>query len=649
MGLRNGVEMKNLKLTSRIFPFIFFIFLFSINIFPQVEIKERIEINPGVKMDYQMTLDSIYFNGCWYDFYDSSEIYIRFTPESVEPGGTTLMKLWIVDGVYEYNEDLKNFLQKTITIEPECGELNYIGGGEYLFTAPDTLTVDSIVVNIDYENYTHSCTNKPGIKEKTRIKDRYDCLSCMPLRRTLHRTYASGQLTIAWDSLDVKVEPDTIYPGDTAQVVIKKRLPDGTLIDFDSTQTYVAGMLDGCILGKLVAGVQEGPYVVDVLQPIYFIADTSVDTIGSVLLRVGLVESTNKSTNKNNEQTDFVGSDCFIGGQFGSYEDVTVVKEHPIEIIFPTSNSPDEWITSAPEMPEVSYAVILHNHLGQPVKLICEYEISYTYQRKWLSGSSICNRISKIIYYDTLDAYGGVVYVNPVVFTEDKATFEFKARGHRGSGCNEIITTWDEGNEVFTGGNVIIRVTATDLSWDAFAFKEQAANRILGSNPDPSEIIFYTNDNVIRAIIEFEAKEYQFEYNANKSWPYNQEGWPLYGEPNGYGLMQLDNTPVATEKQLWNWKANIDGGKTKFYSVKEDTDEFLNNHELNVTVEMRLKCAYQKYNFHGSKLKKKERYFYKWDGINWIENDLIPVDTRVINGEQKKYGDWVYEKYSEFN
>ena len=94
-GLPKEVYMKKLKLTGKILPIIFFIFLFVINIFPQVEIKERIEINPGIQTMNPL-LSGCTFGNCTYYDCDSSEIYIRFTPPSIEPGESTIMNygLW---------------------------------------------------------------------------------------------------------------------------------------------------------------------------------------------------------------------------------------------------------------------------------------------------------------------------------------------------------------------------------------------------------------------------------------------------------------------------------------------------------------------------------------------------------------------------
>jgi hypothetical protein len=218
------------------------------------------------------------------------------------------MKLWV--SFYEYDEDTYDILQKTITIEPECGELNYIGGGEYLFTAPDTLTVDSIVITIDYENYSQACGEAvPGTEM---LNEQAGCLNCFPYGApALNKHYGSEELTIKWDSLYVEVNPSELFPGDTADVIIKKRLFDGTLTDFDTSQTFEAVMLEGCILGNLLVDDSLDAYFYDVSGPIKFVADTSADSTGLVLLRIGLIEQTLLSKINNSDEAD--AFDCMPG------------------------------------------------------------------------------------------------------------------------------------------------------------------------------------------------------------------------------------------------------------------------------------------------------------------------------------------------
>lgn len=88
--------------------------------------------------------------------------------------------------------------------------------------------------------------------------------------------------------LYLAIEPENVAPGDTALIIIKSRLEDGTLIDFPEWQTFEVKMIEGCALGKILAGEDTARYFYDVPQPIKFIADSLAG--GTVGLIVGLVE-----------------------------------------------------------------------------------------------------------------------------------------------------------------------------------------------------------------------------------------------------------------------------------------------------------------------------------------------------------------------
>jgi hypothetical protein len=653
-------ELRNRTLfISLIFFLLSFTLTASLN--AQVVIKERVEIIPIKQQFDSRTItegDGWWIDTCYINTYDSSEVDLTFTPTAIEPGETTIMTV-------DYNEELHNFLERNITLEPNLGSIVRTGNSEYKYYAPSSTPGDSaLVVRIHYEQFQWYCAYGALGQDSIKTNNTLEELQCgCPLWTwtQVNRRYGIDSIMIAWDSLDVKVVPDTIYPGDTAQVIVKKRLPDGTLIDFDSTQTYEVGMLDGCILGNIKTSSDSGYYVYNVTQPIYFIADTSADTTGAVLLRVGLVEQTSKPQDKNSPQKDNAESDCFFGWQSNSYEYVTVVKENPLEIINPTLVT-IERITDVPEMPTVVCKARLKKYYPGTIKYEWKYIVRKFYARRTLQKNPVCERISKSEFHGiSYSSYGGEVTEWTVPFIKDSGYFYFKSLQPAKNifdplnhiyGCNGDTNEWyDTNDEIFTGGEVLITLIAKSYQTGEILARLDTVKlgKILGDDPGKPQIISYTNDNVIRAIQEFESEFKQFEHNANKSWPYNETGWPLYGEPNGYGIMQLDSDPAATERQLWNWKANIDGGKYKFYVLikEEDTDPFLNKHQQNVTEEMRLKCAYQKYNYYGGKFKTEESYYYKWDGEKLVENDLIPDDRRVINGETKKYGTWVYDIYSE--
>ena len=43
------------------------------------------------------------------------------------------------------------------------------------------------------------------------------------------------------------------------------------------------------------------------------------------------------------------------------------------------------------------------------------------------------------------------------------------------------------------------------------------------------------------------------------------DGTPVFGAPNGFGVMQLD--PPDTARQIWDWQQNVDAGKARFQTA----------------------------------------------------------------------------------
>ncbi|MEJ2195694.1 MAG: hypothetical protein P8X73_12660, partial [Ignavibacteriaceae bacterium] len=88
--------------------------------------------------------------------------------------------------------------------------------------------------------------------------------------------------------LYVYTKPEIVFASDTADVIIKKRNPDGTLEDFPPEQTFELAVIDGCVNGNLLADSNVGVYFADALQPIKFVAADSLESdSGFVRLRVG--------------------------------------------------------------------------------------------------------------------------------------------------------------------------------------------------------------------------------------------------------------------------------------------------------------------------------------------------------------------------
>jgi hypothetical protein len=54
---------------------------------------------------------------------------------------------------------------------------------------------------------------------------------------------------------------------------------------------------------------------------------------------------------------------------------------------------------------------------------------------------------------------------------------------------------------------------------------------------------------------------------------FDSQGLPLFGGPNGYGVMQVDNPPVSDEG-IWNWKQNVDEGLAIIAQKRRDAEGY---------------------------------------------------------------------------
>lgn len=633
--------MKILTFIFSVFSFLlWFSFHSSSLIFSQVVIKEKVNINPQMnynnKPEYGCT-----FGNCSYSLCDSSELFISFEPASVQPGNNTIITLWIDENfTYQFNEDNYDILQKNISSIPNSGSITYLGQGQYLYSAPDTLSVDSVVITIYYQNYSQNCW---GLKDgqiffTTPMKSSEDCLDCFPYGSALIRRYASAQLTIKWDSLYVEISPAEIFSGDTVDVIIKKRLPDGSLVDFDSSQSFEVATLEGCIFGNILVGDSLSNYFYDVHQPIKFVVADTVNTDSAlILLRVGIVEQ-----NLTGEGKTFLETNCFSGYfQSQTYQNASATVGARLKIVSP-SKSDIMWITEEPQMPVINCIAKYNPLYMRPIKYEWKFVVWKKYQRKDTQGNAICERISRSEFQGLSYSEGNGYTFWTVPFIVDSGYFYFKAVQNEQSkfypkpyyGCNGAVNYWyDDNQDIFTGGDVFIELTAKDYQTGfVLAFLDSIpAGKILGKNPTIEAIDTYANSNKIKAIRIYESKSFHFTaqgLSPSLWWPYNEIGWPVYGPPNGYGLMQLDNSPAATERQLWNWKANVDGGKAKLeecyqavYEYHGSPDDFMANWTN----------AFQAYNQGTNETK---RYYLFTEG-KW----------QVNKNRNSNYGNIVYTKY----
>jgi len=266
--------------------------------------------------------------------------------------------------------------------------------------------------------------------------------------------------------------------------------------------------------------------------------------------------------------------------------DVSTAGQPELVIIYPKSNSPNEKITDEPKMPTVICEAKLNNYNKGQVTYEWTYSVNYEFDRRYYSKSQkkyiyLCSRKGRVRFIGTSYSNNSDATYWTVSFDKNDAELvEFKAKQPEisvwpgyGGDCDEIITTWDEGEDIFIGGDVIIEVIAKDPFHNIISSAGAIGNRILGENPDPIEVYTYTTAKEIEAILRHESRTNHFAPNG-RNYPMREAGWPIYGPPNGYGLMQLDNPP-ATENQMWNWKSNLDAGSDLYFNEKNQRQRII--------------------------------------------------------------------------
>jgi len=497
----------------------------------------------------------------------------------------------------------------------------------------------------------------------------------------------------------VYTEPEVVGAADTANIIIKKRNPDGTLEDFPPEQTFELGVLDGCVNGNFMVNDSINVYFADALQPIKFVTADIIDsTYDKVLIRVGTdlggfmrpvgniigeeekiltekrrgldtlragfekmmaekkaeAEAKKKENNEPPIEAPIVEA-CYPFGpnreffwqgftHLGDKPELTIIRDKPL----PYKNY--VYITEEPAMPEVIVKAKLNNYHKGQVKFRWAYWVTSNFPRRNKDSEGnyydLCHRISQSVFlgYSYADNQDTTTWTVP--FIKDSGYFYYKAIWHKippssspqhpAYGCDNFTREYEGGDEVFTGGEVSLKVTAYDSEGREIDSDSIWVGKLLGLNEDNINVIYnYANENEIIAIIKHESRTEQFETTSNR-YPMYEIGWPKYGYPNGYGLMQIDNSPAAVEEKLWNWKSNIDGGRSRFGTSKVESQRYIDDNNATYVDSVFYMNAYQNYNSG-------IRRYWNWNkrkGI-WEESNN--------KGNNPEYGKIVYYILKELN
>jgi len=477
-----------------------------------------------------------------------------------------------------------------------------------------------------------------------------------------------GRLTIAVkpSPIVVSIQPGCVSPGDTALIVIQKRNDDGSLSNFPPGQLFEVGIMEGCEFGKILWHDENlmkdslASYVASSILPLQFVAtaNSSLDS-GKVIIKIGILDysqfykknikviQSKSSKQKYQRKINETCSGRTINLKFTEeiYENIG----QNIDLIYPTKDSDQELITTEPKMPKVICRAKLNSYNGGTVTFYWEYTVQYSYLRKermgncWQrAGQALCPRHASITFtgvsysVDENETNWQVPFLIDniekvqIIAPKPERIPIGKVDKYQGN-CSQVINFWDyKSRDIFTGGHVMVEIHAKDVQGNSVGHYKGTVNNIIGLNPDINDIISYINDPAIYAVVRHEGGSRQFTSSTN-SFPYSAKGYPLYGPPNGYGLLQIDNGPTPKEMVLWNWQANLQVGIDRYNQSYTSAIKYTQRHPY--TNDILRMNTWQNYNAGG------DNFYYVWDEDNgkWIISKC---------GEKNSYAQQVYKLYN---
>lgn len=179
-----------------------------------------------------------------------------------------------------------------------------------------------------------------------------------------------------------------------------------------------------------------------------------------------------------------------------------------------------------------------------------------------------------------------------------------------------------QGGTFFCSIQVILRLNGKET-----CCRVEFAGPILGRNPSKDSIrgVLGSTDAQVRAYLESRFRQF------------DSGGQPLWGPPNGFGVMQLDN-PSPPALALWSWQANVETALQLIDAKKKETRQHYQNlynaypKAPHLTAEQIKLAEYRRYN---------GGWYWDWDNQNrkWVAlpgepyaDNALALEKQVISG-----------------
>lgn len=324
--------------------------------------------------------------------------------------------------------------------------------------------------------------------------------------------------------LEVKTSPEDIKTGETTNILLKQIQFDGTKTDFEIGQLFNVEIYDGTQFGTLVApnGIDTADSFTQIEQGFKFKAaeNINLDSV-EVVIKVSteinsepILAKVSSNTNKKNNNTNGIASIIIPPDEpkeIYGYGSVKIKNNQSrLEIIEPSKpNFIDYVISRVPRMPNVVVKARLKNYKLGAVTF------NFILNIQWINKSEEPQRIIQ-------DQFEGMVEV----YNSDTAKWTVQ---------------W---NDLFRGGKITcLIVSAVTTDYQEFSQTINNPFTITGLNPTKQSV---KKDLTIQQQV--------VAYKESRFRQFNNNGFPLWGNPHGYGIMQLD--PPDNKQQIWNWHIN---------------------------------------------------------------------------------------------
>jgi hypothetical protein len=140
------------------------------------------------------------------------------------------------------------------------------------------------------------------------------------------------------------------------------------------------------------------------------------------------------------------------------------------------------------------------------------------------------------------------------------------------SGTYDVLGsgTWSPSfGGLLAGANDIVVHVSVLIGSQTTPVVTKSGFQIHGTNPTQAQIFSMATSLESKAVAWQESTHRQFAGTR-----YSGTGLPLWGPPDGWGLMQRD--PLQSEAQLWNWQTSLSLGLTWLTTVRNDAQSYLN-------------------------------------------------------------------------